>query len=190
MRSVGWVEGRDAELVGDVVEDVVAVKDYVGLMDREDRAGCELGVRRHKPMREHRDKSRNMGKMLSGFMFPIVFPIGPSTPRGWPKAVVVHVEDDAIDRPVEASSQLVVGVVPPVRPRLANRDCRLEELAVLGAKGEAEPVLDPRHLRIRKAPVDRTPPAARRWIEWAMRSGTGAIMPHETHSSAARRAMT
>jgi hypothetical protein len=67
----------------------------------------------------------------------------------------VHVEDDAIDRPAEASLQLVLGVVPPVWPRLANRQRRLEELAVLGPEADAEPVLGPRHLIIRKATTER-----------------------------------
>lgn len=75
-------------------------------------------------------------------------------PRGWPETVVVHVENEAFNRPVEPSLQVITGVVSPVWPRLADRQHRLKELAVLRAKDKPEPVLDLCHLFIREASVE------------------------------------
>jgi hypothetical protein len=100
----------------------------------------------------------------------------------------VHVKDDAIDRPVEPSSQ-IVGVVPPVRPRLANRNRRLEELAVLWTEGEHEPVLDPRHLLVREATVESHSAGAKASDRLGDEVWHTAIMPHEPHSYAADRAL-
>jgi len=49
----------DVELVGHVVQEVVAVVDHVGLVDREHRTRNVLGVRREVAMREDGHESRN-----------------------------------------------------------------------------------------------------------------------------------
>jgi hypothetical protein len=90
--------------VSDVVQEIVAVEDHVCLMDREDRAGCELWICRQVPMGVDRDEPRDVFKMGPGFTLLGASAIRTIAPGGWPKAVVVDVENDAVDRPVEPSS--------------------------------------------------------------------------------------
>lgn len=80
LRPVGRMNGRNAELVSDIVEEVVAVEDDVGLVDREDRARVEPRVSRQVAMREDRDESRDAGKMCAGFTLPIGLRIRSITP--------------------------------------------------------------------------------------------------------------
>jgi hypothetical protein len=81
-------------------------------------------------MREDRDEPWDAGELCAGFTLP-GFPSGRSPQEGWPEAVVVHVEEDTLDRPVESAVQAFARVVSPVRPRLRDRYGRLEELTML-----------------------------------------------------------
>lgn len=65
-------------------------------------------------MRVDRDEPGDASKMSAGFAFSISFLMRSIAPRGGPEAVVLDVEDDALDRPVESSSQMLFGLCTPV----------------------------------------------------------------------------
>jgi hypothetical protein len=63
VRRMQW---RSLEFVRDVVEELVAVEDDVGLIHREDRTRDVRRIRRQVAMPEHRDESRDLRKLAPG----------------------------------------------------------------------------------------------------------------------------
>lgn len=102
-----WVQRGDLQLVGNVVEEVVAVVDDVGLVHRENGAWLKLGKDSEVPMGEERRKSGNPRQMGTRQTLSLGVVVGAVVPGGWPERVIVHVEDHAIGGPVESALQVL-----------------------------------------------------------------------------------
>ncbi len=151
----------------EVGSQVVPVVDDVGLPDRKDRVSSELGSSRQVTVAVDRDEDRRLRDLRPCYSESVSQTLWLWPPGIHPERVVLDIEADPFNRPIQLLPQVGFRAISPVREPLPNGKGVLENRAQVGREPEAVLTLCSRNFSVRKTRSKRHASRLQRFTEIA-----------------------